>query len=680
MALYTCSQGDLATLNSYTASAHPAAGKSADGKTHIVTSSESNINSSGGVGTTPYGPTVPVVYGPPAPVSNTSDGAAQRAQQRVENSQAETTQPSTTSYSLSGSGYDPSAILQEQQRTANGGFTDRELEYMRAVEAGQEPGPDLNPDPGPSPSPSLNQYSGSTAPVDTRTQAEKESAFYQALSDAQAAAKNGDPTLLRNFDTFFGITRPAIEYTKDFYMSQNGLTAETNNIISNVFESYDANNDGITTEAEHLAKGDAESWGQYTDAQREGGLTRAEWGELVQNRINSGMYNADFTKGTLGLAVDNLMGGTGHNRIWTVSEVESALNSAGLEKLVLPNDIKADGKISEQELAEFLNTQKAVNNITINQNNGIDMSNGIQAVIDPSTTATPAVSEMQALYDKLKPYGFSVNETGEVTFTNTDGLSQSQIDEFNALITQTTTLAPEQLEELSRIVHADPSNLAPRQVSGFNVDEAYAQMQNLGMSITASGELVTSSGENIGDDLLAQFDIGPEERRLLIERFQEDGGQLAPEPGDALPANELSASENSEGGSVSDMTENDGTEVEVSVSRSDDTTSDIIDTDRSVMDSTNSSNSDGNDVSSEGSPVVSENGLPGRSGDVASSITNDSALDARRAAIESRLESIAAQRKPWTDGATSVTRDNGSIVPPPIVSGGASQNGTPTFP
>jgi hypothetical protein len=55
------------------------------------------------------------------------------------------------------------------------------------------------------------------APVDTRSQAEKEAAFYAALNDATAAAKAGDPTKLQNFDKMFGITRDPAEYSQSFY-------------------------------------------------------------------------------------------------------------------------------------------------------------------------------------------------------------------------------------------------------------------------------------------------------------------------------------------------------------------------------------------------------------------------------------------------------------------------------
>lgn len=58
------------------------------------------------------------------------------------------------------------------------------------------------------------------------------------------------------------------------------------------------------------------------------------------------------------------------------------------------------------------------------------------------------------------------------------------------------------------------------------------------------------------------------------------------------------------------------------------------------------------------------------------------AIAARKSAIESRLQKIAAQRQPYggTAGATSVVKDSGAIVPPPIAGGGASQNGLPTLP
>jgi hypothetical protein len=55
------------------------------------------------------------------------------------------------------------------------------------------------------------------------------------------------------------------------------------------------------------------------------------------------------------------------------------------------------------------------------------------------------------------------------------------------------------------------------------------------------------------------------------------------------------------------------------------------------------------------------------------------AMVARKAAIESRLQKIAAQRQVYggTAGATSVVKDNGNMIPPPIAGGSASQNGLP---
>lgn len=54
-----------------------------------------------------------------------------------------------------------------------------------------------------------------TAPAPT--QQEQEASFYTAATKALDAAKAGDPQPLRNFDNFFGITRPEIEYTQAFY-------------------------------------------------------------------------------------------------------------------------------------------------------------------------------------------------------------------------------------------------------------------------------------------------------------------------------------------------------------------------------------------------------------------------------------------------------------------------------
>jgi hypothetical protein len=45
--------------------------------------------------------------------------------------------------------------------------------------------------------------------------------FFAQLQAAQDAAKAGDPTQLQNFDKFFGISRPAAEYTQEFYFGSS---------------------------------------------------------------------------------------------------------------------------------------------------------------------------------------------------------------------------------------------------------------------------------------------------------------------------------------------------------------------------------------------------------------------------------------------------------------------------
>ncbi len=55
-----------------------------------------------------------------------------------------------------------------------------------------------------------------TAPAPT--QQEQEANFYAALDKALAAAKAGDSQPLRDFDNFFGITRPGYEYDASFYL------------------------------------------------------------------------------------------------------------------------------------------------------------------------------------------------------------------------------------------------------------------------------------------------------------------------------------------------------------------------------------------------------------------------------------------------------------------------------
>jgi hypothetical protein len=68
--------------------------------------------------------------------------------------------------------------------------------------------------------------------------------------------------------------------------------------------------------------------------------------------------------------------------------------------------------------------------------------------------------------------------------------------------------------------------------------------------------------------------------------------------------------------------------------------------------------------------------LPGKSGEVPSGITSPEAIAARKAAIESRLQRLTADRVALNGGAASVVKDGNKLVPPPIA-GNVADSGLP---
>lgn len=139
----------------------------------------------------------------------------------------------------------------------------------------------------------------------------------------------------------------------DKVVNGGGTVNDVAQILANA--GIDNNNDGVTTEAEFAADGAQNAWMQYSEAARAGGLTQTEWGALVRHRMAIGMYNGDGSKGPLGKAIDNLMDSdpNQHNRVWSAAEVDAKLRAKGFN-ISISNAVRADGKVSEQELADFI--------------------------------------------------------------------------------------------------------------------------------------------------------------------------------------------------------------------------------------------------------------------------------------------------------------------------------------
>lgn len=125
--------------------------------------------------------------------------------------------------------------------TSSEGVAPWEIDRQRE---GGTPGTLDYPDPRDEP-----DYNPPAAPIDTRTQAEREQEFYTTLTNAKQAAANGNPKPLQDFDSFFKITRNPDEYKKAFYAdySSSKLNAATEQEIKDWFLARDANNDGFVS-------------------------------------------------------------------------------------------------------------------------------------------------------------------------------------------------------------------------------------------------------------------------------------------------------------------------------------------------------------------------------------------------------------------------------------------------
>ncbi len=210
---------------------------------------------------------------------------------------------------------------------------------------------------------------GSSTPVSTpppRTEAQKAADFDRMVAEyntAKAQAAAGNPKMLQDLDGFFGITdRNPAEYTREFYMPKNGLSLAQNDAIVSVHTAQDINKDGLVDRKE-LNDQNVEL--QYDNSVwADGGISRDEMVALVQKRAQQGMINTvDFTKADLGKAVDTLVGSSGYNRVFNTTQVTAIEKK--LEK-PLPDAIKKDGKVSEQELTDYLAGQIKEGYLSIN--------------------------------------------------------------------------------------------------------------------------------------------------------------------------------------------------------------------------------------------------------------------------------------------------------------------------
>jgi hypothetical protein len=197
---------------------------------------------------------------------------------------------------------------------------------------------------------------GSTRPIYTtppRTEAQKAADFDRMVSEYAAAktqAAAGDPTKLQQLDAFFNVTRNPAEYTREFYMPKNGLSLIQNDAIALRHSLDDLNGDGLVSRKE-LNNEDVAL--QYDDAVwSDGGISSDEMVGLVQKRVQQGMVNnVDFQKADLGKAIDTLVGSSGYNRVFDAAQTSAIEAKLGNP---LPDAIKADGRVSEQELTDYL--------------------------------------------------------------------------------------------------------------------------------------------------------------------------------------------------------------------------------------------------------------------------------------------------------------------------------------
>jgi hypothetical protein len=314
------------------------------------------------------------------------------------------------------------------------------------------------PDPAPAPPKT------SAAPVDGRNQTQKEADFYKEVSRVTKAAAGGNPQPMRDFDKFFGFTRPEHQYGKVYNqdLSANGLTADTNAGIKNTLGSADTNNDGALSRAEmNSGFGNSDDvWNQFSAAERaDGKITAAEFTGLVENRVNTNTHvqtaSGGFDKGSLGTAVDNLVGAVGENRVFTSSEIESKLGTK------LPAGITSDGKVSEQELYNYLNAEviggrgkitngKFVANAPLKQlntNGGGFVAEEASAPVASSNQSSVADEDtVEAPGSVIRPAGGG-SAAESIESTESEGGSQSTTEEDPLASTQPAGPSAEEIEQ-----------------------------------------------------------------------------------------------------------------------------------------------------------------------------------------------------------------------------------------
>jgi hypothetical protein len=397
------------------------------------------------------------------------------------------------------------------------------------------------------------------AQVDTRTQVEKEAAYYAALQSATDAAKAGDPTLLRNFDKYFNFTRPEAEYSQSFYYGST--PTEQINLINNMPISQDM-------KAKVIAESQA---------------------------MQAGARGTD-----------------------SVENVVAWFNAGG------PVDPGTETFLS--------NPQNKIN--VVNATNISDKAK------------TDIITEILSGNPDTVP--------NMVTYHGVHGLGQS----------------PSAANWASS---AYPEN----QIAVVNASNISQDMKNKVIAEIRAG----SNTADTVNDKINWFKAGN----------QPSPGALAilnpPPPAVTQPAPEVVTPTDQPASGNSDTIE-----VQTSAPEPPSDLSDISNG-AGQKDSSTSSVEHGKEAHNKdhvkATATNTEHKKESTSGVVPSSVNleqgqakkavDPAAMAARKAAIESRLQKIAAMRQPYggTAGATSVVKDNGNMVPPPIAGGSASQNGLP---
>lgn len=329
---------------------------------------------------------------------------------------------------------------------------------------------------GTPPAPSTGGSGGAVA-APPKSKAQLDAVFYETLSKAEAAAAAGNPKPLEEFYNFLGIAYDPAKLSQGYWQTneqnaqrwvgnyfagadtnRDGMLSEAE-ATSQSFSEYSADQraDGQLTKAEVLqlfnrrmdagitefapsgdprltalapildnimkandANGDnkltreelgEQVWLQYNEAARaDNYVSGTEAAELLTDRANMGYIqsNTNFTKGKVGVAIEKLMGAPGHNNLYSVADVEAKLGG-----VKLPDWMVSDGKVSDTELATFVNNEVRANNLQFTPDGGIALT--------PNSLLAPPIAPV--IVDPPKPM-----YQAPAPNKDSDGAGESQAD------------------------------------------------------------------------------------------------------------------------------------------------------------------------------------------------------------------------------------------------------------